>query len=168
MRSLLALFAVLSLALSAGAARAGGGAEEAFLGPCRAHAVVDGDTLDVLCGSELARVRLLDVSAPERGEVGYTESARGLRQLLAGRQLWLGFALADQPIVDRDGRALVHLYDVKGRNLNVELVRLGWATWSTKHGPGRFPANFRAAQSEARAQQRALWSVWSVTAEQAR
>jgi endonuclease YncB( thermonuclease family) len=163
MRFPLALLAALTLALSASAARVR--AEEPFYGPCRVQHVVDGDTADVRCGVEVARVRLLDVNAPERDQVGYTEAARGLQQLLAGRALWLAFAPPGRPTLDRDGRLLAHLYDSQARNLNVELVRLGWAEYDTSHGPGRFPVNFRAAENEARAGQRALWSVREVTAE---
>jgi endonuclease YncB( thermonuclease family) len=164
MRRGLAWLAATTFAL---AGTASARAEEPLYGPCRVHEVVDGDTADVRCGVEIARVRLLDVHAPERGEIGHTEAARGLRQLLAGRALWLAFTPPGRPTLDRDGRLLAHLFDAQSRNLNVELVRLGWATYDTGHGPGRFPAHFRAAEAEARAGQRALWSIQDVTAERA-
>lgn len=163
MSPVLAMLAAISLWLGADGARAGA-ASDAFYGPCFAQQVVTGDSVDVRCGNEVARVRLLNVAAPKPDAVGYTEASRALRQLLAGRELWLAFALPARPSVDGHGLLLAHLYDAQGRNLNVELVRLGWAAYSTEHGAGALAANFRAAQDEARASQRALWSVWSVTA----
>ncbi len=164
MSPVFAMLAAISLWLGADDARAGA-ASDAFYGPCFAQRVFAGDTVDVRCGDEVARVRLLNVTAPAPDAVGYSEASRGLRQLLAGRELWLAFALPGRPGVDRTGLVLAHLYDAQGRNLNVELVRLGWAAYSSAHGAGPLAANFRAAEAEARASQRALWSVWSVTAE---
>lgn len=167
MNTVLAVLAAVSLWLNAGDARASG-AEAAYYGPCYAQRVVTGDSADVRCGDEVVRVRLLDVAAPGPSEIGHDEARRALQQLLSGRNLWLGFAAPGRPTLDRDGQFLAHLYDGDGRNLNVELVRLGWAAYSTKLASGRFAANFRAAEGEARVEQRALWSVWSVTAEQGR
>ena len=166
MRFVSALLAALVLWLGASAARAGDAAAEAFYGPCRAEQVFDGESADVRCGDEVERVRLLDVNAPGRGEVGYSEAARALQQLLAGRVVWLRFTLPGQPTLDSDGRLLAHLYDAQGRNLNIELVRLGWATYASGRAADALSANFRTAQGEACASQRALWSVWSVNAGQ--
>src|SRR5262245_17817081 len=37
-----------------------------YYGPCRVTRLVDGDTVDVRCGDQLARVRLLNIDTPER------------------------------------------------------------------------------------------------------
>jgi len=48
-------------------------------------AVVDGDTFDASIG----RIRLADVDAPERGEVGYDEATNALSNLISDRRVYL-------------------------------------------------------------------------------
>jgi micrococcal nuclease len=131
------------------------------VGPCNAIRVHDGDTADLRCGGSLVRVRLRNVSAPRPGEVGYGEATRALAELLRARELWFA---PDEAARDASGRRLVYLYDARGANLNVELVSLGWATYSADTGAGHFERSFRAAESEARSEHRALWTVWSISA----
>jgi len=131
-------------------------------GPCLAIRARDGDSADLRCGGALVRVRLRNVSAPRPGEVGYTEATRALAELLRARELWL--ALDEASPRDASGRRLVYLYDRKGANLNIELVSLGWATYAADGDTGHFDQSFRAAETEARSEHRALWTVWSVSA----
>ncbi|HXX47094.1 MAG TPA: thermonuclease family protein [Myxococcota bacterium] len=131
-------------------------------GPCRAIRAHDGDSADLRCNGALVRVRLRDVATPRPGEIGYNEATRALAELLRARELW--FASDEASPRDASGRRLVYLYDGRGANLNVELVALGWATYSADGGAGRLEHSFRAAESEARSDNRALWTIWSVTA----
>jgi len=48
--------------------------------------IVDGDTFDVALGE---RVRLADVDAPERGQVGYSEASYFLERLIYGERVYL-------------------------------------------------------------------------------
>ena len=157
----LAIAAALWLATAA--ARAASAPEEPRYGPCRAETVIAGDTADLRCGAELVRVRLVDVATPKRGETGYDEAGRALRALLNGRELFIAFELPGRPTLDRDGILRAYLYDAAGRNLNIALVSLGWATYAASDGLDPLAARFQAAEREARAEQRAMWSVWTYT-----
>ena len=132
-------------------------ADEEFIGPCAVRRVIDGDTLDVVCDGERQRVRLLRIDTPEREEPGYAAATRALRGLVATGELHLVLEVADEPVRDRHGRLLAYAY-VRGRNLNVELVRLGWSAFDRRFGEGRFARAFGAAEHEARAAARGLFA----------
>jgi micrococcal nuclease len=132
--------------------------DEEFIGPCALRRVIDGDTLDVVCDGEPQRVRLLRVDTPEREEPGYAAATAALRRLVAAGELRLVLEVADEPVRDRHGRLLAYAY-AGGRNLNVELVRLGWSAFDSRFGEGRFARAFEAAEHEARAAARGLWAA---------
>ncbi|MGH9887870.1 MAG: thermonuclease family protein [bacterium] len=135
-------------------------------GPCSAERVLSGERVDLRCGTELVRVRLAGVAAPRPGHAGYTEAGRALRELLRERMLTVEIAGGAERGADSDGRVLAYLRDASGQNLNVALVLLGWATHAA-NDDGRLARNFELAEREAQRDQRAMWSVWPVTAEQA-
>ncbi len=134
-------------------------------GPCIAVRALNGDTAQLRCGDRDLNVRLRNVAAPRRGQAGYTEAQRGLAELLRARTLYVVSDVSGELPVDTDGRALAYLYDRNGANLNVAYVLLGWATYSPEPGPGRFEKSFRAAEQQAHAERRAMWTVWSVAAD---
>lgn len=121
--------------------------------------VIDGDTITVGRGdtatSTTADIRLLRVDAPWRHGKGFFESRD-----------WLRAALAEGPVLlihpspedryDELGRLLGYV-QVKGRCLNLALVRAGWARADAKHGRGGGWAAFRQAEAEARAAGRGIW-----------
>ena len=162
------LVAALLVGLLALVSRDAGAQSEPALsfGPCRALSVSEGDSADLQCGSDFLRVRMRNVAAPRPGQVGHGEAVRALAELLRERELFVAADAAGELPRDGDGRALVYLYDRSGANLNVVLVLLGWATYTTADaGASRFEKGFRAAEHDARADQRALWTVWSVSAD---
>jgi endonuclease YncB( thermonuclease family) len=136
----------------------------AQIGPCTAVRVVDGDTADLQCGRRALGVRLRNVAAPRPGEAGYGEATRALRELLRARSVYVVPEVAGELPLDRNGRAVAYLVDRSGANLNVVLVLLGWATYSEDAGPSRLEHSFRLAEADARADRRALWATWSVSA----
>ena len=138
-------------------------APEPRYGPCRAEHVSDGNTADLRCGAELVRVRLVHVATPARDETGYDEARRALHALLRGRELFLAFELPGRPTLDRDGLLRVYLYDHAGQNMNIAMVSLGWASYAATDGFDPLAARFQAAEREARAEQRAMWTVWAYT-----
>ena len=159
-----AWLAALLFALAPPAARAQADAPPR-VGPCRLLRVPDSDAADLACGRELVRVRLRNVAAPAPGQVGHAEAARALAELLRARELYLAADPASGPAPAPGGRRLAYVYDARGANLNVAFVLLGWATYSADAGSSRLEASFRAAEREARSERRALWTVWSVSAD---
>jgi micrococcal nuclease len=127
-------------------------------GPCRATHVVDGDTVDVSCGRGGARVRLLNVDTPERGQRGYLDATEALEDMLDDGDVYLAFEEPGKPGSDRFDRLLAYLVDDEGRNLNEELIREGWSGFYRKYGDGRFADEFEDAQDEAEDDGVGLWA----------
>jgi micrococcal nuclease len=100
--------------------------------------VADGDTLTLLVGKTQVKVRLEGIDAPERSQSFGTK---------AGQVEGLG--------KDRYKRTLgiVRLDD---RNINLDLVREGWAWWYRQYAPKN--KELAAAEAEARKEKRGLWA----------
>jgi len=125
---------------------------------CTVEKIVDGDTLDVRCADGRERVRLLRVDTPEREERGHDEARRALATLVRDRDVALEFERPGVAERGDHGRLLAYVL-VGGRNVNVELVRLGWSRFFTRYGEGRHAAAFASAERDARAAGRGLWAV---------
>lgn len=127
----------------------------ADVGPCTVTRVVDGDTIWVQCGewkppcTKWPRVRLLNINTPEREETGYQEAKNALREAVTGRDVFLVFDTPRKPTCGDYGRLLAYVF-VDGRNVNVEMVRLGWSGFETGYGTGRFAREFEAAERSRR------------------
>lgn len=128
-----------------------------LVGPCRVAHVVDGDTLDVECRSFTDQVRMLRIDTPEAGQLGHSEARGALLELVGDRDVHLLFEERGVRQRGNYGRLLAYVY-ADGRNVNVELVRLGWSTFWTDFGEGRFAGAFSAAEKEAKEAQRGLWA----------
>lgn len=120
--------------------------------------VVDGDTL-VLAGNE--RVRLIGVDTPETKHPTKPvqpfgpEAAEFTRRAVEGKQVTLRF---DREKRDRYQRLLAYVY-LKDWCLNEELIRAGLGECVTRYPyDSSMKRRFRAAESEARAARRGIWS----------
>jgi micrococcal nuclease len=124
----------------------------------RVERIVDGDTV-VLAG--IGTVRLIGVDAPETVdprepvEAFGKEAAAFLTGLLAGRSVRVEY---DQQRTDKYNRTLAYLYVADGLLVNREIIRQGFGHAYTEF-PFRLLEDFRAAEREARAQGRGLWSA---------
>ena len=120
----------------------------------------DGDTLELRGG---ARVRLVQIDAPELGEgVLRPRGSEGARTASPGERIELE---ADPRLdaVDRFGRLLRYVH-VSESNVNVELVRRGAATPYFRRGTrGRYADDLEAAVDAARKQRRGLWAACHVS-----
>jgi len=123
--------------------------------------IIDGDTLVVRGG---ARVRLVQIDAPEAGEECYASGSTTelVRLARPGTRVELEEdAALDR--VDRYGRLLRYLH-ADGRNVNVELVRRGAAApWFYDGDRGRYAARLLTATASARAARRGMWGACRVT-----
>jgi endonuclease YncB( thermonuclease family) len=150
--------ALYALTLVAGAA----GSED---GPLLSYGTVgrvsDGDTL-VLRGG--ARVRLVQIDAPEAGGECYSAAAtRELARLapVGARVVLESDVLLDR--IDRFGRLLRYVH-VGRTNVNVELVRRGAATpWFYGGDRGRYSSRLLAAVASARTTRRGMWGACRVS-----
>jgi micrococcal nuclease len=139
-------------------ARSGSKPPDDLYGPCRVTYIVDGDTVDVNCSGERARLRLLNIDTPERGRAGYWEASHSLAELVNNQHVQLAFETPNRATLDRFGRVLAYLYDEEGRNLNQEMIRLGWTRFYVKYGEGRFARDFEATEFEAMRSGQGLWA----------
>jgi micrococcal nuclease len=141
-----------ALVASAACAGADGSAAER---PVVVTRIVDGDTLMVR-GGDL--IRLVQIDAPEAG--GECYSAASTRELTRLAAPGSRVKLRTDPRLDRVdvyGRLLRYV-QVKGMNVNVELVRRGAATPYFFDGDrGRHAGALLAAVSSARTERRGMW-----------
>ena len=123
--------------------------------------IIDGDTLVVRGG---ARVRLVQIDAPESGEECY--AAASTRELARLSPLGSHVVLEADPQLDRADRygRLLRYIHAGGRNVNLELVRRGAATpWFYDGDRGRYAAQLLAATTAARAARRGMWGACRVS-----
>ena len=127
-------------------------------GSFRIASVYDGDTLTVTTGE---KVRLLQIDTPElgSGECYSRKAATELRRLApTGAEVSL---VADSSLDDRDryGRLLRYVF-VGGRNVNLELVRMGAAAPYFYRGErGRYSPALSTAARAAKDARRGLWGA---------
>jgi micrococcal nuclease len=120
---------------------------------------VDGDTLLL---SDRQRLRLIGVNAPESVKPDHPvepwgpEAAEFTRRFVAGGAVRLQF---DGDRTDQYGRLLACVW-VGDRMLNEELVRAGLARAERQyHFSAELRARLTAAEAEARAARRGIWSA---------
>lgn len=152
------LLTIVALLLAATAASAGVDSRTTAV---TVERIIDGDTLVVRGG---ARVRLVQIEAPESGTECYSGASRLVLIHLVppGSR---GILEADPALdrVDRYGRLLRYVH-AGGRNVNVELVRRGAATpWFYGGDRGRYAARLLAATAAARTAQRGMWAACRVS-----
>lgn len=134
-------------------------------GPYPVTHVVDGDTVDVLIGDTAARVRLLGVNTPETVdprrpvECFGAEASAYLKEQLAYQSVYLE---SDPTQDDRDkyDRLLRYLYLPDHTvSVNEQLIRDGYAYEYTYDTPYRYQSHYRAAEIDARRNERGLWGA---------
>lgn len=126
--------------------------------PYRVKRVVDGDTL-VLAND--VRIRLIGADTPETVKPNWPvepwgpEATQFTRDFVDGQKVFLEF---DGPRIDKYNRSLAHVR-VGNQMLGEELIRAGLATAKTKYAYSESAkSRFRAAESEAKAAARGIWS----------
>jgi micrococcal nuclease len=130
-------------------------------GPTTVDRIVDGDTLRLKGG---ARVRLLQIDAPESGEECYAAGAA--RELAGLAPSGARVVLETDPALDRRDRygRLLRYVHARGVNVNLELVRLGAATPYFYGGDrGRYARSLLDALVAARRERRGMWGACRVS-----
>ncbi|WP_243095468.1 MULTISPECIES: thermonuclease family protein [Thermus] len=165
LRALLALPLLLTLALALSP-------QGKLQGPVRVVRVVDGDTVEL---QGLGPVRLIGIDAPESSYNQRTSGAEEVRlgleakafltRMLSGRAVYVELDVQER---DRYRRVLAYLYleDPRGdwsyggkrfRQVNLELVRAGWAEPYTVPPNVRYAELYLQASRQARAKGLGMW-----------
>ena len=116
----------------------------------RVVSITAGDTLHALCEGREIIVRLRWIDAPEKGQPFSDKAKQALGELVSGQVV-----IVRDYGPDRHGRRLAEVVLANGRNVNRELVRLGWAWWFRKYS---HDAVLGTLEAEARAAGRGLWA----------
>jgi len=112
--------------------------------------IADGDTLTLLDASNTQhKIRLHGIDTPERGQPYGNAAREALEAHVAGQRI--GVVIQD---TDRYGRTVGTVYR-NGQNINLALVRDGWAWWYERYA--RNDHQLAQAQREAKAARRGLW-----------
>lgn len=135
-----------AIALAALALTARAASDEARVG--RIAHVVDGDTVDILLNDRRVRVRLAGIEAPTRGKFDSLRSRQSLVQICSGE-----IATIEPKGRGRGGLMLARV-TCAGTDAAAEQVRRGMASVSADAGAG-----LHAAEKEARAARRGVWSA---------
>lgn len=122
---------------------------------CVVESITDGDTLRCEGGR---RVRLLLIDTPEMNQGPFGAAAREVLVQLApiGTRLRMEFDVRRE---DRYGRTLAYLHDSRGRMLNRELARSGYAVAVTYPPNVRHVEMIRSAVDTARVERAGLWAT---------
>lgn len=124
--------------------------------------VVDGDTIDVIYDNQQIRIRLIGINTPETvhpskpQECFGQEASNRLKALLSGKSVAIELD-ASQDKVDDYGRTLAYVY-VDNKMINYAMVYDGYAYEYTYNVPYKYQSEFKAAQKDADANNRGLWS----------
>lgn len=136
---------------------------ENVAGPFPVTKVSDGDTIWVDNKGERVKIRMIGIDTPELHdprkpvECFAQEASDRAEAVLANQAVYLE-SDPSQDSVDRYGRALAYVWTSAGRLFNLDMIADGYAFEYTYELPYRYRAQFRAAQADARANERGLWA----------
>ena len=117
--------------------------------------MVDGDTIDVLIGGEIFRVRYIGMDTPERGDPYFSEATAKNSELLEGQTVTLVKDVSETDIYSRILR-----YVISGNQfVNYELVRQGYALASTYPPDVACSSAYAEAQNLAASEGLGLWAA---------
>lgn len=132
-------------------------------GPYPVLEVVDGDTVKVSIDGSSTTLRLIGLDTPETKDprkpvqcFGREASAHG-HELLDGQAVELEYD-DSQGRLDKYDRTLAYVWLPDGRLYNQVMIEEGYAHEYTYDLPYRYQADFRAAERQARSNDRGLWS----------
>jgi len=110
--------------------------------------ISDGETIKVMRGGHQVKIRLYGIDCPEKGQA-FRRRAKKFTSDLVFRKV----VQIDAVDTDRYGRTIAWVY-VRGRNVNVELVRAGLAWHYKRYSTDRILVY---AELEARGKRLGLW-----------
>ncbi len=129
--------------------------------------VYDGDTIQLTTPNQtILKVRLYGIDAPETSKTDYRtgqwnipgqshakESARALKNKILGNEIKLDIIEVDQY------RRMVGIVRLENRNINLEMIREGYADCYFEYLRHPYRKPFLDARSEAKSAKRGIWSL---------
>jgi len=113
--------------------------------------VSDGDTVTLLDDSNRERkIRLARIDAPEGGQAFGAKSKEALSKLCYGKRVKISISTKDCY-----GREVATIYDLAGKDINSEMVKIGFAWWYRKYAPE--DSQLERIEREARENKYGLW-----------
>ena len=123
----------------------------------RVSKVADGDTFTLVDAQRKKyKVRLFGIDSPESDQPYYHAAKDALSKLVGGKSV--GIEVRD---TDKYGRVVGTVF-LGGRNINLEMVKMGYAWWYEYYAP--LNGDLREAQKRARASKSGLWADSEPTA----
>ena len=131
-------------------------------GPFTVAKVVDGDTIHVNANGQKLKIRMIGLDTPETVDPRKPVQCFGLEasaqaKTILGRQQAYLETDPSQDTIDKYGRTLAYVW-VGGRLFNLDMIADGFAYEYTYDLPYRYQADFKAAEADASANDRGLWS----------
>ena len=132
-------------------------------GPFTVTKVVDGDTIWVDNNGKRQKIRMIGLDTPESVDPRKPvqcfalEASAQAKTILGGQSVYLETD-PSQDAVDKYGRTLAYVWTESGRLFNLDMIADGYAHEYTYDLPYRYQPDFRAAERDARTQERGLWS----------
>lgn len=121
--------------------------------------IKDGDTIEVLYHELPLTIRLDHIDAPEiKGSQPFCKASKKKLSELCFGEIVL---IQSKSGFDRNGRIIAEIFTSDGKNINKEMVQLGYAWHYTKYSDDILYQNL---QHEAQAQKRGLWADKSAVA----
>ena len=163
-RSLMAAFVVVLAGLVlASPAQAYPAMPQGIQGPFTVLKVVDGDTIHVSANGQKLKIRMIGLDTPETVDPRKPVQCFGLEASAQAKTILGGQSVCletdpSQDSVDRFGRTLAYVWTESGRLFNLDMIADGFAFEYTYDLPYRYQQDFKAAENDARAQERGLWS----------
>lgn len=126
--------------------------------------VIDGDTVDVMVNGKKERIRMIGVNTPETVdprkpvECFGKEASNKAKSLLVGKKVSLE---KDDTQGDRDkySRLLRYVVLADGTNVNLSMIKEGYAYEYTYNLPYKYQSDFKNAQKLAMDQKKGLWGA---------
>ncbi len=125
--------------------------------------VVDGDTIDVSIDGKVKRLRLIGINTPETVdprklvECFGVEASNKAKTLLTGKKVSLE-GDGSQGELDKYNRLLRYVFLEDGTNINLLMIKEGYAYEYTYNLPYKYQTEFKNAQKQAEANKAGLWS----------
>ena len=112
--------------------------------------VSDGDTITVMHDGHGEKIRLYGIDTPEKGQAFGNKAKQFVSAMAYGKEVKV--EVRDR---DRYGRTVADVILPDGRNLNIEIVKAGFAWWFRKYAPK--DSVLEGLESEERHTKRGLW-----------